>query len=407
MLDQFKVIAFTFKKLSFEQIGQLHKTEAESASYFQQFLKAFQLKEMMYLSTCNRVEFFIVTEREIDHDFLQWFVHAIKPELSKTDIQVFVKAAEIYTGIEAVEHMMRLSASLDSMVVGEREIITQVRQAFEHCRNTGLVGDSIRLVMRQTIETAKQVFSETTIAHHPVSVVSLAYRELLERINLNQNLNIVLIGAGQSVQSFANYLSKEVKAQYSIFNRSIDRAENIAQLLNGKAYALETLQDFNQDIDVIVSCTGSDQEMVDAHLLEKLDQNKKLKMVIDLAIPADVNQAAVLNRNAIYVGLEALESIAKNNLKFRNEAISEAEAIIHSNLLVFESLYKERQIERAFSAIPEQIKNAKEKAINEVFAEELAQMDEASKAIVFKALNYLEKKANAALMTAAKSEFLA
>jgi glutamyl-tRNA reductase len=405
MVENFKSIAFTFKHLSFEQIGLLHKPVEEIKSHFTQFLKAFQLDELMYLSTCNRVEFFVVTERELDKEFLHWFLHAIKPSLSKTEIELFISAAEIHEGILAVKHLMRLSASLESMVVGEREIITQVRQAFENSKDAGLVGDTIRLIMRQNIEAAKQVYNDTSIAMHPVSVVSLAVRELHDSIKMSQP-NVLIIGAGQTIQAFANYLHKSIKANYFVFNRSIEKAEAIAKQLNGQAFLLTELVSFQAPIDIIISCTGSDTEILNAEAVTSFNQKKALQLVIDLAIPADVNKNAVLQNGTKYIGLDALQGIAKENLSHRQAAVAEAEAIIDQNVEIFEALYKERQIEKAFSGIPAQIRQAKEKAINEIFEAEIDKLDDAAKDVLLRAMNYLEKKANAAVMTAAKSEWL-
>jgi glutamyl-tRNA reductase len=405
MVENFKSIAFTFKYLSFEQIGLLHKPVEEIKPHFTQFLKAFQLDELMYLSTCNRIEFFVVTERQLDKEFLHWFIHAIKPNLNKAEIELFISAVEIHEGIFAVKHLMRLSASLESMVVGEREIITQVRQAFENSKEAGLVGDTIRLVMRQNIEAAKQVYNDTTIALHPVSVVSLAVRELQNTIQISQP-NILIIGAGQTIQAFTNYLHKSIQANYFVCNRSIEKAEAIAKQLNGQAFPLAELKSFREPIDIIISCTGSSVEILNAEMVQLLNQKKALQLVIDLAIPADVNKNAVLQCGTKYIGLEALQIIAKENLSHRQAAISEATAIIDQNIEIFEALYKERQIEKAFSSIPLQIRQAKEKAINEIFELEIEKLDDAAKDLLFRAMNYLEKKANAAVMTAAKSELL-
>jgi glutamyl-tRNA reductase len=405
MVENFKSIAFTFQHLSFEQIGLLHRPVEEIKSHFTQFLKAFQLDEFMYLSTCNRVEFFIVTERELDKEFLRWFIHAIKPDLIKTEIELFISAAEIHEGAFAVKHLMRLSASLESMVVGEREIITQVRQAFENSKEAGLVGDTIRLIMRQNIEAAKQVYNDTAIALHPVSVVSLAVRELQNTIQMSQP-NILIIGAGQTIQTVTNYLHKSIKANYFVCNRSIEKAEAIAKQLNGKAFLLTELKSFHEPIDIIISCTGSTLEILDAERVVLFNKRNNLQLVIDLAVPADVNKKAVLQCGTKYIGLEALQVIAKENLSHRQAAISEAETIIEQNLEIFEALYKERQIEKAFSTIPAQIRQAKEKAIHEVFESEIEKLDDNAKDVLLRAMNYLEKKANAAVMTAAKSELL-
>jgi glutamyl-tRNA reductase len=118
------------------------------------------LDELMYLSTCNRVEFIFVQHESVDNAVIQKFVQTFNPDFEEAVVFEIAQKARHWNGINAVNHLIEVACSLDSMVLGEREIITQVRNAYTLAKNEGLSGDVIRIVMRQTIETAKKVYTE-------------------------------------------------------------------------------------------------------------------------------------------------------------------------------------------------------------------------------------------------------
>src|SRR5262249_3662790 len=149
--------------------------------------------------------------------------------------------AEVYNSHEAVNHILRVASSLESLVVGEREIITQFRQAYEKCNSYGLTSDFMRLLNKHTVETAKQIFTETGIAKNPVSVVSLAYRLLKEK-NVKDNARCIFVGAGQTNATMAKYMKKHNFSSFTVFNRSLDKAIELSKELNGKAYELNELK---------------------------------------------------------------------------------------------------------------------------------------------------------------------
>jgi glutamyl-tRNA reductase len=128
-VKQFKVIAITHRNASLEEVGKFHVNDAEQQSRLQSLKEKANLSELMYISTCNRVEFCFVCEADADEDFLIEFFHAFNPEWSETQLQKALKISEIYKGEDAIRHIFNVASSLDSMVIGEREIITQVRSS--------------------------------------------------------------------------------------------------------------------------------------------------------------------------------------------------------------------------------------------------------------------------------------
>lgn len=218
-LESFYSIVFTHRNLSVDDIGNLHISEDEQAIRLNDIKQKFDLKELMFLSTCNRVEFQLVSPEVVGESFVNNFLITLYPHLNGKQVLKLQNASKVYSGIEAVKHMLDVASSIDSMVVGEREIITQVRNAFNLSRENGLTGDFIRILVRHTIETAKQVYTETNIAKKPVSVVSLAYHRL-KQLNIPLDARFLIIGAGVTNTNMSRFLKKHGFTNFVLFNRT-------------------------------------------------------------------------------------------------------------------------------------------------------------------------------------------
>jgi len=169
---QIYTVAINHKNFDIKDLGKLHMDDSELKSTLNQVKRKLHLNELVFLSTCNRVEILFTTDKKIDKAFLTELFPLLNKNIKASEAKKLLASAQIFTGLEAVNHILRVASSLESLVVGEREIITQLRQAYEKCNSLGLTGDFMRLLNKHTIETAKQVFTETNIAKNPVSVVS-------------------------------------------------------------------------------------------------------------------------------------------------------------------------------------------------------------------------------------------
>lgn len=405
-MESFKIISLTHKSAPLELIGKLHLDEVHQAASLDAIKQKMALKELLFLSTCNRVELIVNTSAETDRAFLSELLLSVNPKLTTTELDSLLDKINVHHGEHAMRHLFNVSASLDSLVVGEREIITQVRKAYEFCNSLGITGDTIRLAVKHTIETAKKVYTETDIAKNPVSIVSLAYRQL-RNLGIKNNARIVFVGAGETNANMAKYLKKHEYANFTVFNRTLANAEKLAKDLNGKAFELSAITDFKEGFDVLITCTASQEPVItEAVYTSLLNNSASKKVVIDLALPADVD-AAILNKHDLfYIDIESLKKQAVENLLKREGEIDACKAIINGKVEEFKQLFQERRIELAFGEIPKQIKSIKETAINEVFAKDLNQLDSESKEVLEKVLSYMEKKYNALTIKTAKKVFL-
>jgi glutamyl-tRNA reductase len=391
-MQNIHIIAITHRHFDSAEIGRFHLSDERRTEVLHHVKSVCGLSELMYLSTCNRVEFIFTANATVDTTFVSGFFNAFFGPDNQEIIESTITRAEIFSGVEALRHIFRVAASLDSLVVGEREIITQVRKAYNESRAMGIAGDTIRILVQKTIETAKEVYTQTDIARNPVSVVSLAYRKL-RALNVPLNARILFVGAGVTNTAMARYLSKHGFTDFAVFNRTLTNAEKLAAELDGTAFPLYALPDYKKGFDVIVTCTGAEDVVITKDIYQSLTgEDAARKVVIDLAVPNDLDPAVLQQWDVNLIAVNNLQEIAKDNLKERESQLESCRVIIENNILEFRGDLRQRQVEIAMSEVPRKVKEIRDTAVNAVFAKEIGQLDEASKEVLEKILSYVEKK---------------
>ena len=237
-----KVIAFTHKHIELKELGKLVICQENLTDKLQQVKAQFGITEMFYLATCNRVAFVMITPQLVDKAFAGRFMEALNMGLCTHAASTFINSASIYENREALDHLLRTSCSLESLVVGEKEILAQLRKAYENCRKAGLTGDGLRMFMNCIVKTAKEVYTNTNISKNPISVVSLAYRKLKE-LKLSANDRILIIGAGETNRNLSKYLQKHKFSNFAVFNRTLSKAAELAADINGEAYGYKCIKE--------------------------------------------------------------------------------------------------------------------------------------------------------------------
>ena len=387
-----KVIAFTHKQIELKELGKLVICQENLTEKLQHVKSIFGIAEIFYLATCNRVEFIMITPQVVDREFAKRFIEAMQIGLCSAHMETFLDGASIYEGHDALNHLLRTSCSLESMIVGEKEILAQLRKAYEQCREAGLTGDCMRMFMSCVVKTAKEVYTNTNISKNPISVVSLAYRKLKE-LNLCSNARILIIGAGETNRNISKYLQKHKYSNFAVFNRTLSKAEELAVDLGGEAFTLDGLNNYNKGFDVIITCTSAVEPIVTTEIYASLLNGETgRKTIVDLAIPNDTAPEVLEQYPVNFIEVHSLNEVARKNLQERYQELTHAEVIIADNIAEFITSLKQRRIELAMRQVPEKIKEIRNTAINSVFAEEVQGMDEQSREILEKVINYMEKK---------------
>ena len=391
-MKQIQIISLSHKTCSLEQLGKFYLDQNTFTERALTIPKQLQIAEIMMVSTCNRLMFVLVSEKAIDFEFKASFFSALYPTLASSDLVWLNHTVQLFGGDEASKHLLKVSSSLDSLVIGEREIITQVRTSYEHAAHAGLSSNFVRLLVKKSVECAKDVFTRSKIANNPVSIVSLAYRKL-RNLKLKEDARFLVIGAGVTNQNFAKYLKKHGFVNFSVFNRTLEKAEFLAKELNGKAFPLSDLANYTGGFDVIITCTGSSEPIVSESLYQHLLQNEtSKKIIIDLAVPADIAVEVIQKYPVHYIDINYLKSIAAENMQHRQSEVKLAEAIVGEHFEELTELIRLRKVELAMGFVPQRVKEIRQTATNDVFAKDLLKLDPDSRAVLEKMLDYMEKK---------------
>jgi len=391
-LKYLKVIAFTHKQIELKELGRLVICQEDLTVKLQQVKEQFQISEIFYLATCNRVEFVIVTDQVVDTAYTERFIDTLNIGVCDHYMGVFLKGASIYEDQQALNHLLRISCSLESLIVGEKEILPQLRKAYDSCREAGLTGDFLRMVMNCVVKAAKEVYTDTNISKNPISVVSLAYRKLRD-MKLCTNARILIIGAGETNFNISKYLQKHKFTNFAVFNRTLSKAQQLAADLNGEAFELTDLKNYNKGFDAIITCTSSVEPIITPEVYTTLlNGETDKKTIVDLAVPNDTAPEVLAQFPVNFIEVHSLNEVAKKNMQERYDELVHAEVIIEQNIAEFITMLKQRRIELAMRQVPEKIKEIRNMAINTVFVDEVQGMDEQSREILEKVINYMEKK---------------
>ncbi|MDB5014368.1 MAG: glutamyl-tRNA reductase [Daejeonella sp.] len=391
-LKYLKVIAFTHKHIDIKELGKFVICNETLGKRLQNIKDKFGISEIFYIGTCNRVEFVFTSTTNITPEFLKSFVNTLNFCMPEDHLEKMINQVSVYEDKAALNHLLRISCSLESLVVGEKEILSQVRKAYETCREAGFTGDYLRLIMNCVVKTAKEVYTHTNIARKPISVVSLAYRKLRE-LNMCSNARMLIIGAGETNKNLSKYLQKHKYSNFAIFNRTLSNANSLAADLNGEAFELADLKNYKKGFDVIITCTSSITPLLTSDIYKSLLNGEEgKKIIVDLAVPNDTHPDVLAHNNVHFIDVHSLQEVANKNLQERYEELVHAERIIETNILEFMPVLTQRRVELAMSAVPAKIKEIKKLAINNIFAEDLGKLDDNSREVLEKIMDYMEKK---------------
>jgi glutamyl-tRNA reductase len=282
-----------------------------------------KVKEAAILSTCNRTEvYFHGVEPQPVVDWLSEF-HRVPKETLAPYVYALPKE-------RAVAHAFRVASGLDSMVLGEPQILGQMKQAVRHAEAAGTLGLVLNRLFQRTFAVAKEVRSQTDIGSASISMAAASVK-LAERIFPSiAEQRLLLIGAGEMIELTATHFAGRQPRSVAIANRTIERGRELAQRFGAEAITLTDLPDRLPEFDIIVTCTASTLPILGKGLLERVVKARRHApvFIVDLAVPRDVEPEAVELDDVFLYTIDDLANIVKDNLQVRREAVVQAEQMI-------------------------------------------------------------------------------
>jgi glutamyl-tRNA reductase len=307
--------------------------------------------EALLLSTCNRVEIYGVSEAACETETITRCLAAAASNMEAEDAAAFYR----HEGEECVRHLFRVASGLDSMVVGETEVLGQTKQAYENARSSGGAGPFLHRLFQRAFRVAKQVRTHTEITRGAVSVGSVAV-ELAGKIfgELEQR-KVLIVGAGETSERTARALVSRGVRDLRVTNRSPERAEQLARLVGGRAVAFAEWEQQCLEIDILISSTAADEPLLTRAKLAPFLRERwdRPLFVIDIAVPRDVAPDVNELEGVFLYDIDSLQSIAEQSLAQRRQQIAAGEEIIAEHVADFVAwLRKGRTSSRGIDAAP-------------------------------------------------------
>ncbi len=289
--------------------------------------------EALLLTTCNRVEVYGVSHKRISTD-------EIARCLTKTPIRdphYYAPPFYRYEAEKCVQHLFRVASGLDSMVVGESEILGQAKKAYELARKSGAAGPYLHRLFQRAFRVAKQVRTHTDIARGAVSVGSVAV-DLAQRIfGRLSDCKVLVLGAGEMSERTARALISRGVTDLRVTNRSMDRACELARAVGGRAIPFETWETQCREIDIFITSTTSETPLLTTEKLAPLlrDRLDHPLFIIDIAVPRDVDPSVNEMEGVYLYDIDSIRSVAEQSLELRRQQVVAAEAIIAEHVTDF------------------------------------------------------------------------
>ena len=317
------------------------------------------VEEVCVISTCNRTEALVIGRKGVD------LPAVVRGQLFRNlpDEQVYS-----FEDVHALIHLFRVAAGLDSVVIGESEILGQMKRATEAALASGTLGHVLKPLMQQALHVGKRVRSETEVGQGTLSVARVGI-DMAERVfGRFSNVRVLIAGAGETGVLVARHLKEKGVADLVFVNRTLERAAQAAAEFGGRAFALAELPALTSKTDLLVACIEADSPTIedacfDARVLRRRDRPL---LVIDLSVPRAVAPAIAKLDNVILYDLDVLQEVVQKNLAGRSEATDSTASILVGELHKFLALRTYASFSPAISSMRERFEKARDEVLDQI-----------------------------------------
>jgi glutamyl-tRNA reductase len=295
-------------------------------------LKRSLAAEAAILSTCNRTELYVCSGEGTDGrapHLTDWLTQYHRLAPGELQPYLYSLAQE-----QAVRHAFRVASGLDSMVLGEPQILGQMKEAARAAQSAGTLGSLLHRLFQRSFAVAKEVRSTTRIGAASVSMAAAAVKLAARIFPSLKDQSVLLIGAGEMIELTATHFAAQAPARIAVANRTLERAERLANRFNAQAIELRTLAERLHEFDIVVSCTASSLPILGKGLVERALRARRRRPIfmVDLAVPRDIEQEAGELDDVFLYTVDDLAGIVSGNLDARRSAVEQAEAIIEAQV---------------------------------------------------------------------------
>jgi glutamyl-tRNA reductase len=346
----------------------------------------------LILSTCNRIEVYSVAKgtslSQPAIDFLR-----SRATISDAELSPYIYS---FSNNDAVGHLFRVAAGLDSMIIGEFEILGQVKTSLEEAEKAGMVGHPLRTLFHQGLRVGRQVREKTGISKNALSVSSVAVDLASKAIGDLANCQALVIGTGEAGRLVAKALKERGVSKITVTSRSYEKASDMAKLLEGSSVDIGSLGHELTGCDIAISCTGAPHFILDPKTLENTmsARSNRPLVIIDIAVPRDVDPEVERLDNVFLYDIDDFTHISERNRKLRETEIKKATEIIDSEVKRFASRWQQMEVKPVISSLVEKAETIRRaqlemtvKKLRHLSADERQSLEAMTEAIVQKILH--------------------
>lgn len=332
-------VGLNYRTAPVEVRERLTFLEKDLPDALQMFMQTTSIMECVIVATCNRTELYAVVDR---HHLCGHHIRSFMEKWFNLPRQQFTNHLYMFEDDRAIEHLFKVTSGLDSMIIGETQILGQVRDAFLLAQSMKTTGTVFNMLFKQAVTLAKRAHSETAIGELAVSV-SYAAVELGKRIfGVFNKKTVMIFGAGETGELTAKHLYANGAERVIVVNRTYERAAQLADKFNGSAYSMEEAYGRLHEADIIISSTGAkDFILTRQHVIAAMQRRKsKPLFMIDIAVPRDLEPSIAAIENVFLYDIDDLEGIVENNLEHRRQEAAKIEIMVQEEIKQFDQWYK-------------------------------------------------------------------
>ncbi len=387
------VLGLNHKTAPIELREKLNFTDERIPSVMKELLSHKEITEVIILSTCNRVEFYTVCE---DAERSSDIIKALMSKVSHIDKPSLASYIYTYMDRDAVTHIFRVAGSLDSMVIGEAQILGQTKNAYKIASYYSTTGPILNRLMHRSFNVAKKIRTYTAIGIYTVSVSSVAVELAKKIFGTLAGKSVLLIGAGEMAEDAVKYLNDAGAGRLVIMSRTFKHASALANKLKGTAVEFAELNNRLMDVDIVICSTAADHFLITNERISKIVKIRRYKPLffIDISVPRNIESSVSDYEGVFLFDIDDLKGVTNRNLKERKKAVHEAEKLVEDEVNKFLNWLGELSLVPTIVALKEKFEIVRKQELDEAVSKlsdlsekELEVIDAMSKGIINKLLH--------------------
>ncbi|KUP25401.1 glutamyl-tRNA reductase [Paenibacillus sp. DMB5] len=374
------VVGLNYRTAPVEVREQFAFAEKDLPEALHQLMKTKSVLEGVVVATCNRTEIYVVVDRL---HMCGYFIRSFMEQWFNVKSEQFTQHMYIYEDEQAIAHLFRVTCGLDSMVIGETQILGQVRNSFLTAQSEGVTGTWFNQLFKQAVTLGKRAHNETSIGESAVSV-SYAAVELGKRIfGMFTGKRVLILGAGKMSELTVKHLYSSGAAEVIVANRTLSRAVELAEKFSGRPSTIDDALQHLDEVDIVISSTGAEGYVLTADQVSagmKRRPSRPLFM-IDIAVPRDIDPEAANVQGVFLYDIDDLEGIVESNLEMRRSEAAKIEVMIAEEMEEFQVWLKTLGVRPVIRALQDKSNAIYEDTMDSLF-NKLPELDEHQRKVI-------------------------